>query len=219
MYILEGNIGAGKTTFLHMLEKALPMVSVGYEPVDDWQHKVHGASLLANFYTNPHRWAYSMETFTMLSRVRDHLRDQEWSSPFRVIERSIYSGYYCFALNSFRSNFLIPLEWEMYKAWFNFLIPGKCKPPHGFIYLRVTPSVAYDRIKKRSRSAESTIPLSYLEQIHQTHEDFLIHKKDVMPEIKDTPVLVLDCDQDFEHDPAVFQAMVQQVKTFIEQTA
>ncbi len=218
MYILEGNIGAGKTTFLRLLEKAMPDISVGYEPVDDWQHKVHGQSLLANFYTNPHRWAYSMETFTMLSRVRDHLRDQEWHSPKRIIERSIYSGYYCFALNSFRSNFLTPLEWHMYCAWFTFLIPGKCKPPKGFIYLRVNPEIAYDRIKKRSRSAESTIPLAYLQQIHQGHEAFLIEKKDVLSDIKNTPVLVLDCNQDFENDPAVFKNMVQQVKAFIEQT-
>lgn len=218
MYILEGNIGAGKTTFLHMLEKALPDVSVGYEPVDDWQHKVHGQSLLANFYSNPQRWAYSMETFTMLSRVRDHLRDQKWSSPKRVIERSIYSGYYCFALNSYHSNFMNDLEWEMYRAWFNFLIPGKCQPARGFIYLRVAPTIAFDRIKKRSRSAESTIPLEYLQQIHQGHEDFLIHKKDVLPDIQNTPVLILDCNQDFEHDTAVFGTMAQQVKAFIEQT-
>lgn len=219
MYILEGNIGAGKSTFLKLMQKKVSEGAVGYEPLADWQKQVMGESLLSNFYAEPHRWGYAMETFAMLSRVREHLKDQEVAQLHRLIERSIYSGHYCFALNSYRNGFMLPLEWNMYNSWFNFLIPGKCKPPRGFIYLRVNPETAYQRIQKRSRDGESLIPLLYLQQLHQCHEDFLIHKKEILPELASVPVLVLDCNSDFESDEACFEDLFNQVQTFMNTTS
>lgn len=218
MYILEGNIGAGKSTFLKLIQRAEPSISVGFEPLADWQKQVVGQSLLASFYEQPHRWAYAMETFAMFSRAREHMKDQENDAPRRIIERSIYSGHYAFAVNSFRSGFMTPLEWLMYMTWFSFLIPGKCRPPHGFIYLRVSPHVAYERIKKRSRDGESLIPMSYLEQLHDCHEDFLVRKKDVLEELVPVPVLILDCDQDFESDTICFEGLVKKVHNFFDTT-
>ena len=218
MYILEGNIGAGKSTFLKMVEERVDGISVGYEPLADWQREIYGQSLLNNFYGEPERWAYSMETFSMLSRVRDHLSDQKRPEPFRIIERSIYSGHYCFALNSYRSGFLSPLEWDMYNAWFNFLIPDYCKPPRGFLYLRVKPTIAFQRLRKRARSAEATVPLDYLEQLARCHDDFLIKKEGVLPELKEVPVLVLDCEDDFEEDPTCFTELVDKVRAFLIDT-
>ena len=215
MYILEGNIGAGKTTFLKLIAQKTAGISVSYEPLDDWQKRVSGRSLLESFYTDPHRWAYSMETFAMLSRVREHLRDQERVDPHGIIERSVYSGFYCFALNSYRNNFLTPLEWHMCKTWFDFLIPGKCRPPHGFIYLRVNPTVAYERIVKRGRTAESGITLDYLEQLHQCHEAFLIKKEGVLRELQCVPVLTVDADQDFENNGTRLEVILDTVKNFI----
>jgi deoxyadenosine/deoxycytidine kinase len=217
MYILEGNIGAGKSTFLRLIQNQLLDVAVGYEPLADWQKQVFGQSLLTNFYADPSRWAYAMETFAMLSRAREHIKDQEFLEN-RIIERSIYSGHYCFALNSYRNGYMLPLEWNMYNAWFNFLIPGKCRPPQGFIYLRVNPEIAHERIKKRSREGESLIPLSYLEQLHECHEDFLLKKKEILPELKTVPVLTLDCNQDFESDKDSFERLAKDVQTFLHET-
>lgn len=219
MYILEGNIGAGKSTFLTLLSQQMPSISVGYEPLDSWEQKIHGESLLANFYIDPKRWAYAMETYTMLCRVREHLRDQRHPHARLIVERSIYSGHYCFALNDYHSGFLTPLEWSMYCEWFSFLVIGKCKPPAGFIYLRVTPEVAYERIVHRNRSAESTISLEYLKQLHDYHERFLIQKEGVLDELVSIPVLVLDGDRDFEHDKAALEALINQVKNFMDETA
>lgn len=219
MYIVEGNIGAGKTTLLKFIAENIPEITVSYEPVDDWQKKVHGQSLLANFYQDPKRWAYTMETFAMLSRVREHLRDQNDPNPFHLIERSIYSGHYCFALNGYRNHFLTPLEWDMYCSWFNYLIPGKCLPPRGFIYLRVSPEVAYERLKRRARDAESCVPLDYIVQIDKCHEDFLIKKEGVMSDLIDVPVLVLDGDPDFEENKTLFQNLINQIKEFLFSTS
>jgi len=218
MYILEGNIGAGKSTFLTLVTKYLPQVTVGYEPLADWQGEEFGQSILHSFYSDPARWGYTMETFSMLSRARDHLRDQQRTELYRIIERSIYSGHYCFALNSYRSGFLSELEWNLYTQWFNFLIPGHCEVPRGFIYLQVAPEVAYERLKKRARSEESTVPLEYLKQLDSCHDDFLIYKKNILAELHNVPVLVLSCDDDFEHNENKLMNILSQLHDFLVTT-
>lgn len=42
------------------------------------------------------------------------------------------------------------------------------------MYLRTTPEVVYERMRKRARSEESCVPLKYLEELHKLHEDWLI---------------------------------------------
>ncbi len=219
MYIVEGNIGAGKSTFLSLIEKHLSHIDVAHEPLHNWQKKVYGQSLLANFYQEPKRWAYSLETFAMICRVREHIKDQEQKNTNRVIERSIYSGHYCFSLNGYKNGFMSDTEWELYNQWFNFLIPQKCNAPQGFIYLRVSPDVAYQRIKKRNRLAEKKITFSYLQQIHQQHEAFLMDKVGILPELKQVPVLVLDCNEEFETNQEKLEEHFKALASFLEKTS
>lgn len=40
IYIVEGNIGAGKSTFLKLLNDHLVNVSVSLEPVYNWQQQI-----------------------------------------------------------------------------------------------------------------------------------------------------------------------------------
>lgn len=217
MFILEGNIGAGKSTFLALLERHLPSVSVAFEPLNNWQGQVFGQSLLANFYQDPKRWAFTLETLAMMCRVKDHLQEQADGivSTNRVVERSIYSGHYVFGHNSYTSGFMTQLEWQMYHDWFNMLIPGKCLPPQGFIYLKVSPTIAFERIKKRNRYAEKTLALDYLKSIDQRHEEFLITKIGVLPELKKIPVLVLDCNEEFETNSVMLQRHLDAVQEFM----
>ena len=76
MYIVEGNIGAGKSTFLRLIQAQLPQVSVVFEPLHNWQSQVYGQSILSQFYNDPHRWAYTMETLAMACRVQEHIQEQ-----------------------------------------------------------------------------------------------------------------------------------------------
>ena len=47
------------------------------------------------------------------------------------------------------------------------------------MYLRTTPEVSNERIKKRSRDGESGIPLEYLRALHSRHETWLLNKEPV----------------------------------------
>jgi deoxyadenosine/deoxycytidine kinase len=218
MYILEGNIGAGKSTFLRMLAHELPYISVALEPKNSWLNQVGGQSLLANFYQNPKRWAYTLESLTMICRVKEYKTEQERAHPFHIVERSIYSGYYCFARNCHENGFLTDIEWHIYQEWFSLLTTDICQVPKGFIYLRVDPAVSYERSKKRNRSAEKNMSLGYLKQIHHHHESFIIEKEDIIPDLLTVPVLILESNADFEHDKAQFEKQCAAVEDFLIHT-
>ncbi len=215
MYIVEGNIGAGKSTFLRLIQAHLPHIDVIFEPLHNWQSQVYGQSILSNFYKDPKRWAYSMETLAMACRVQEHLKEQENPYSLRLMERSIYSGHYAFATNGYKNGFMTDLEWQIYLEWFNFLVTGHCKPPRGFIFLDVDPEIAYERIKKRNRAAETNISIEYIRQIDACHKAFLLEKKGLLAELREVPVLLLDCNKEFEADESQFIAHAQSVADFM----
>jgi deoxyadenosine/deoxycytidine kinase len=217
MYIVEGNIGAGKSTFLRLIQQSLYDVSVGLEPLETWQSD-SGRGLLEQFYQEPHRWAFTMEHVAMIKRVLDHMRDQETKEHYRIVERSIYSGHYCFAVNSYMHGFISSLEWSVYFEQFRSLIPQYCRSPRGFIYLRTDPSVCYERMRKRNRGAEAGVGLEYLQQIHERHESFLIKKEHILPELVQVPVLILDANEEFESNQDRFGDYAVQVRAFLHAT-
>jgi len=215
MYILEGNIGVGKSTFLNLLHNYCPDIAVIQEPKESWASHLHGQSLLENFYKDPHRWAYTIETLVMMSRVRDHTQQQQQSNPNCVLERSVYSGHYCFAVNDQQLGYFKPAEWEMYNQWVDFFVHKQCHPPKGFIYLRAEPEECFVRMKKRNRAGEEHMALEYIEQIHQLHERFFIEQDGIAPYLKKIPVLVLDCNFNLIENNALLYDYVVRIKEFL----
>lgn len=217
-FIVEGNIGAGKSTFLKIINDYLH-VQVVPEPHEKWQN-VGGSSenILEKFYSDTSRWAYTFQTYAFVTRV---LAQAEHAArnphAVQVLERSVYSDRYCFAKNCFELGSMSSLEWQLYKEWFSWLVETYTAAPAGFIYLRTDPCVAYDRILKRSRTEESAVPFAYIEKVHQKHEDWLIDKIGITPSLHNTPVLVLDCNKEFENDKTEQERHITAVMHFIEE--
>lgn len=219
MYLLEGNLGAGKSTFLSLIQKHLPHLQTVTEPVATWHNAASEDSLLDHFYKDTPRWAYSMELFTLMTRTKEHLKEQKRNNGAyipKIMERSLFSGYYCFARNGYEQGFLTYEEWIVYNEWFDFLVNKKCVMPQGFIYLQASPNICYQRMQKRSRSGEEIVPFEYLAQIHEQHERFLIHKANLLYELENVPVLVLDVSGDFANNPKQLQALLNKVDQFIQ---
>lgn len=217
MYCLEGNQSVGKSTFLRLLKQHLPYIDIAYEPLECWQKKRDGQSLLGNFFNNLPRWAYTLDTFALMVRVREHLKQQQNPNKNRIFERSIYSGYYGYASCNYTLGCVTNLEWQLHNEWFEYLTQN-CKPPLGFIYLRVDPQIAYQRCIKRNRAEDKNAQLEFLTQLGQLHDDFLIHKKNVIQNIKKVPVLILDCNQEFETDERVLLSHLDKVQQFMLDT-
>ncbi|KAG7167562.1 Thymidine kinase 2-like 2 [Homarus americanus] len=176
---VEGNIGSGKSTLLKHFSQCGD-VEVLEEPVDKWRN-VRGCNLL-----DPSRWAHTFQAYVQMTMLEHHL--QSTSLPVKLIERSVYSGRYCFVENLFRSGKLLDAEFSVYCEWFRMITQHVNLGVDLIVYMRTDPCKLHDRIRKRSRSEEQTIPIQYLEDLHRLHEEWLIEKKYPLP----CPVLVLD---------------------------
>jgi hypothetical protein len=79
---LEGNIAAGKSTLLRLLEDEVGYLVVP-EPISKWQSvspsgsKSCGGNLLELFYTDPKRWGFTFQMYAFLSRTMAQLNPVE----------------------------------------------------------------------------------------------------------------------------------------------
>ncbi len=88
--------------------------------------------------------------------------------------------------------------------------------PLGRFPVKTDPEVCYKRLVKRNRSEETGVTLEYLQLLHDKHERWLIQKDGVSSYIKDTPVLVIPCDEDFESDRDMQKAHMAKIIDFLE---
>lgn len=216
-FAVEGNVGAGKTTFLKVIGESLNMQVVP-EPHEAWQN-INGENLLDAFYSDGKRWAYTFQTYVFITRII-RLEEMERANilPFQLTERSVFADRHCFARNSHEMGLMNDLEWNLYKEWFAWFVENRVSKPAGFIYLRADPSVCHHRLVKRNRFEEKLVSLDYLKLLHAKHESWLIHKKDVLAAVRDTPVLVLDCDQDFESNDTLQKIYAERVARFVQES-
>lgn len=215
-FIVEGNIGSGKSTFLRLIGERLP-VQVVYEPHTKWQDVGAGENLLDHFYKDTPRWAYTFQSYAFITRIMEQQKySLEQPEVTQIVERSVYSDRYCFAKNCFEMGTMSQLEWQLYQDWFSWLVENYAPRPTGFIYLQTDPEVCFSRLTKRARQEEVGIPVSYLESLHTKHEKWLVQKEGIAAHLKDVPVLVLSCNSDFEHDAASFEKHLQAVSEFMQ---
>lgn len=216
LIIVEGNIGAGKSTFLKIIQDNLAC-QVVFEPSEKWQNISGKGNLLDNFYKDTPRWAYTFQSYAFITRTLAQKQSAK-NNPYltQVLERSVFSDKYCFAKNLYESGHMSDMEWTLYNEWFNWFFEDYVQKPDGFIYLRTNPQTCYNRLKKRNRSEEQEVPLDYLTKLHQKHENWLIHKQNLDHYVQDVPVLVLDCDQEFEADNVQKNALINKITEFFD---
>ena len=85
--------------------------------------------------------------------------------------------------NLFNSGNMKESEYLVLSEWFNFLVSSPQMAMNfkvdQIIYLRTDPEIVYERIKNRNRLEENTIPLQYLIELHNLHEEWLVHQTKV----------------------------------------
>lgn len=115
---LEGNIGVGKSTLLEALRgRCFQTVD---EPLEKWRGETGSGeaqtNLLELFYRDPQRWAFTFQSAAFLSRAQmaaDALQRADPQSTF-ILERSIQSDKYCFAMNCLKTKLFTEAEWNVY---------------------------------------------------------------------------------------------------------
>ncbi|KAK2192258.1 hypothetical protein NP493_35g00018 [Ridgeia piscesae] len=201
---VEGNIGCGKSTLLSYFESCSTVEPLK-EPVEQWTN-VQGHNALDLLYKDPARWSFSFNNYAMLTRLQMH--KYVTVKPVKMLERSLYSTRYVFVQNGFNNNILTGLEYAVLTEWFEHLVASQNINVDLFVYLRAPPEVCYERIKMRNRKEESTVPLQFIEELHELHEDWLIEQNHFKVP---GPVLVLDATHELPEMKQLYEENKQRI--------
>jgi len=187
--VIEGNIVAGKSTFLRLLQEQYDARLILEQFSDN--------PFLPYFYENPERHAFSVELFFMTER---HRQLQEELIQGDLFNQQIISDYIFIKTLLFAKNNLNEEEYRLFNRLFH-VLNAHFKKPDLVVYLHRPVTKLLHQIKKRGRSFEMEMSAAYLENIQKAYFDFF--KMD--PEY---PILVVGIeDLDFEKDIHAFELL------------
>lgn len=206
---IEGNIGTGKSTFLEFLKNNLGNNNCSYiqEPVDQWiaLKDSQGKNILEYFYEDQDKWSFAFQMNSFISRIK---KIEDHKKEINLIERSVYTDRYCFALNCFNEGKMSEIEYNIYCKWHDWLCNRFPVKPRGLIYLKNSATECDRRIKERSRNAESGIPLDYLEKLNILHDTWLN---------KESNVLEIELEYGIYENKEKMDEILKKIKCFIKQ--
>jgi deoxyadenosine/deoxycytidine kinase len=174
MILLEGNIGAGKTT---VGRAAAQSDQLGFieEPTKMWREGF-SSNLLDQFYRDPHRWAFTFQICAFITRAKTWSEVLALTDHSRVLlERSIYCDRYVFAENCYRTGLIEAAEFQLYAGMWDFLVSHYCVEPDMILYLRTPADECMARIRERDRTEEVDMELEYLHQLERLHDEWLLN--------------------------------------------
>ena len=202
--IIEGIIGAGKTTFSNLLAEELNGLWLR-EPDEK-----NGNPYLEKFYTDQSRWALTMQLHLLNMRYRMHLTAQWTHINMKknvVIDRS-YFGDTAFARLQLKNGSLSVDEYNTYAMCYqnmtsNVLLPQIC------IYLDIKPEIAAERIRKRmeietGRTCENVIDINYLKQLES--EELI-----VIETLQKIGVFVIKLDWDTDRKESEMKSIIKDI--------
>lgn len=152
--VIDGNIGAGKTTQLGLLEKK--GYNVKKEPIDKWP--------LKEFYEDPSRWAFLF-----------HMRIIQTRRPSKnegtvIYERSLQSSFHVFWKLMKNKGLVTTMEDQIYSYFYE----KECWFPDLYIYLSKDPEKAFEHVRDRHQAGDDGVTLEYLKELDDEYKKLLL---------------------------------------------
>jgi len=221
---VEGNIGSGKSTLLENLRiyyQNNKNIIFLKEPVDDWEKikDQQGNTMLKKFYDNQEKYSFAFQMMAYISRLkilRDTIKEinlpQNIDEKYIIItERSLYTDKNVFAKMLYDQGKIEDVCYQIYLNWFNEFI-GDFKIDY-IIYVKTEPKKCYQRIHKRSRDGEEIIPIDYLIQCDNYHNDFININDNFEIKIEK---LVLNGNIDIFENKNIIESWLSQINNIVE---
>lgn len=172
--VVDGIIGAGKTSYLEVLEQDLPQhnlrVHVVREPVEKWKE----CGILQRFYNDPSRWAYHFQAKAFHDRIVENIKawaNHKEDTDIFILERSCFTDN-LFMDMLFESKTIDELEYQHYNEWWHLWARIMPYMPHLFIYLKPDVDVCMKRLHKRNREGEENLSKDYQIALEAKHDKF-----------------------------------------------
>lgn len=172
--VIEGNIGAGKTTLATMLANDLNAKLILEQFADN--------PFLPRFYENPERYSFPLELSFLAERYKQLNIDLRTGSLFQNLT---IADYFFMKSLIFAQNTLSGDELQLYKQIFS-IIYNTLPKPNLYVYLHLPTNKLIQNIQKRGRTYEQSISPEYLNNLTQGYFDFFKQHPDYTFLIIDT---------------------------------
>lgn len=209
---VEAAIGTGKSSLLRLLQQHRPNWRFVQEPVDQWQNVGGKHNLLQAFYGDKLRYAFSFQTYCVLSRIESVtkvLATIPGDVPVVILERSWFSDRNTFGKMLREQNNINEMEWVLYDEWYQFAVRNS-PTIHGHIYLECETSTCMARLRKRDRTEEVSVTVEYQNQLIAKHEDWL-------STLDQNRVCRVNVDKDFLDEEVNCQTLIDKIDAFVLQ--
>ena len=174
--VIEGNIGAGKTSLAKKLADEYN-ANLILEQFED-------NPFLPKFYNNPDKYSFHVELSFLASRYQQLIKDLPYKNLFKTF--TLADFYFSKSL-IFASVTLSEQEYNLYRQIFNIIYKSLPKPDLYF-YLHVEPHELIKNIKNRGRDYEQSLDEEYLQKIQNGYFQF-------MKEQNEMRIVVLDANK------------------------
>lgn len=187
--VIEGNIGAGKTTLVNRMAKETGARKVLEQYADN--------PFLPKFYTQPEKYSFQLELSFLAARY--HQLHKELSNRDLFQPRTLADYYFVKSL-IFAKATLSADEYKLYHSLFS-IIHKQLPVPDLYVYLHLTPERLLHQIKERGRPYEQHITKEYLSSIQKGYFDFFKQQQNF-------PVVIVDVGtKDFVHDLGIYKKL------------
>lgn len=181
--VIEGNIGAGKTTLSKKIALEYNAKLILEQFADN--------PFLPKFYDDPERYSFPLEMSFLADRYNQLKKD--------LAERDLFksftiSDYYFMKSLIFAQSTLKEDEYKLYSSLF-YIIYNQLPKPDLYVYLHQNVENLLNNIKNRGRDYEKSITAEYLLGIQRGYFDFFKQQKDLR-------ILVIDVNKNnfVDHD-------------------
>lgn len=199
--VIEGVIGAGKTTLAQILSKQLNSRLI----LENFNEN----PFLERFYTDKKRYAFQTQIYFTLSRYRQ----QQEISQIDLFQNTVISDYIFDKDKIFAYLNLQDDELKLYEALISNL-EKNIQPPDLVVYLQSNVTRLMKNIQQRARSFESPITEKYITQLSEAYNYYFFR-------YKAAPLLVVNTsDIDFVNNKKDLKLLVEAItsprKTAVE---
>ncbi|KFM73526.1 NADH dehydrogenase [ubiquinone] 1 alpha subcomplex subunit 10, mitochondrial, partial [Stegodyphus mimosarum] len=204
LIVVDGNIGAGKSSFAKQLAEAFDMKLFAEPDIESYFVSAYGYDIrkidellppsykccdLSTFYKNPHHPNVTAFQFRMfmqrLDQYIDALAHILNTGQGVVMERCVY-GDIVFLETMYKFGYISGPARQLYLDIRKNAVLEELFRPHLIIYLDISPEVTLERIKKRNDPAEvnsKVLTKEYLESIEYHYKQIYLKDMDKHAEI------------------------------------
>ena len=172
--VIEGNIGAGKTSLSKLISENFNAKLILEQFADN--------PFLPKFYKNPDRYSFPLELSFLADRYNQLKKDLSHRDLFKSFT---VSDYYFMKSLIFSKSTLQDDEYNLYRQIFD-IIYNQLPKPDLYVYLHLNTENLMKNIKKRGRDYEQNITEDYLKKIQNGYFDYFKQQEDFRILIIDT---------------------------------